>query len=40
MGAHSAITHAPITAPGFDWTHANPQRFTIRNVSTREVTGM
>jgi predicted acyltransferase (DUF342 family) len=39
LGAYSLITQAPVTAPGFDWTHANPQRFTVRNVSTREITG-
>lgn len=39
LGAHSLITYAPVSAPGFDWTLANPQSFTIRNVSTRETTG-
>jgi Tfp pilus assembly protein PilV len=39
LGAHSLITYAPVSAPGFDWTNANPQNFTIRNVSTRETTG-
>jgi hypothetical protein len=39
MGANSSITYAPVSAPGFDWTHANPKSFTIRNVSTRETTG-
>jgi hypothetical protein len=39
MGANSSITYAPVAAPGFDWTDANPQSFTVRNVSTREITG-
>lgn len=39
LGAHSSITYAPVTAPGFDWSSANPQNFTIRNISTRETTG-
>ena len=39
LGAHSLITYAPVSAPGFDWTSANPQSFTIRNISTREITG-
>jgi hypothetical protein len=39
MGANSSITYAPVSAPGFDWTHANPKSFTIRNISTRETTG-
>jgi hypothetical protein len=39
LGAHSSITYAPVTAPGFDWSTANPQNFTIRNISTRETTG-
>ncbi len=39
IGANSSITYAPISAPGFDWTLANPQSFTIRNISTRETTG-
>ena len=39
LGAHSLITYAPVSAPGFDWTNANPQSFTIRNISTREITG-
>lgn len=39
LGAHSVITYAHVSAPGFDWTNANPQSFTIRNISTRETTG-
>ncbi len=39
LGANSSITYAPVSAPGFDWTNANPRSFTIRNVSTREITG-
>ncbi len=39
LGAHSSITYAPVSAPGFDWTSANPSSFTIRNISTRETTG-
>ena len=39
LGAHSSITYAPVSAPGFDWTNANPSSFTIRNISTRETTG-
>jgi hypothetical protein len=39
LGAHSLITYAPVSAPGFDWTSANPQSFTVRNISTREITG-
>jgi Tfp pilus assembly protein PilX len=40
LGANSSITYAPVSAPGFDWTNANPRSFTIRNVSTREITGV
>jgi hypothetical protein len=36
-GAHIAVTYAPLDDTGFDWTSANPQTFTIRNVSTREI---
>lgn len=39
MGANSSITYAPVAAPGFDWTNSNPQSFTVRNISTREITG-
>jgi hypothetical protein len=39
MGANSSITYAPVSAPGFNWTNANPRSFTIRNISTRETTG-
>jgi hypothetical protein len=39
IGAHSSINFAPVSAPGFDWTNAKPQSFTIRNISTRETTG-
>lgn len=39
LGAYSSISYAPVSAPGFDWSSANPQSFTIRNISTRETTG-
>ena len=39
LGANSSITYAPVSAPGFNWTTANPKSFTIRNISTRETTG-
>ncbi len=37
-GARLTVTHAPLDDTGFDWTAANPQAFTVRNVSTREIT--
>jgi len=36
-GAHISVTYAPLDDTGFDWTAANPQTFTVRNVSTREI---
>lgn len=36
-GAHVAVTYATLDDTGFDWSAANPQSFTIRNVSTREI---
>lgn len=36
-GAHIAVTYATLDDTGFDWTSANPQSFTIRNISTREI---
>jgi hypothetical protein len=39
MGANSSITYAPVSAPGFDWTQAVSQSYTIRNITTRETTG-
>jgi hypothetical protein len=39
MGANSSITYAPVDSPGFDWTQANPQSFSVRNIATREITG-
>jgi Tfp pilus assembly protein PilX len=37
--AHANITvaYAAVKAPGFDWSNANPQNFTIRHVSTKEI---
>ena len=37
-GAKLTITYAPVDDLGFDWSAANPQAFTVRNVSTREIT--
>lgn len=36
-GAHIEITYAAVSAPGFTWAGATAQSFTIRNVSTREI---
>jgi hypothetical protein len=36
-GAHISITYTPLAAPGFDWSQASPQSFTIRNITTREI---
>ena len=37
-GAKLTVTYAPIDDLGFNWSAANPQAFTVRNVSTREIT--
>jgi hypothetical protein len=37
-GARLTVTYAPLDDTGFNWTNANPQFFTVRNVSTREIT--
>ena len=37
-GALLAVTYAPLDDTGFSWAAANPQAFTVRNVSTREIT--
>ena len=36
-GAHVSVTHALTFSPGFDWSAASPQSFTVRNVTTREI---
>lgn len=36
-GANLAVTHARVDDVGFSWVGANPQSFTVRNVSIREV---
>jgi hypothetical protein len=36
-GAHVNVSYQPLDDTGFDWTLANPQSFTIRNISTREI---
>jgi hypothetical protein len=37
-GARLTVTYAPLDDTGFSWAAANPQAFTVRNVSTREIT--
>lgn len=39
LHANLTFTYVPVKAPGFDWSLANPQSFTIRHISTRESTG-
>ena len=36
-GAQVRVTHASLNDIGFNWDEANPQRFTVRNVSIQEV---
>ncbi|MEP7114255.1 MAG: hypothetical protein ABI862_13400 [Ilumatobacteraceae bacterium] len=35
--ANISVTYAAVTTPGFDWSLANPQNFTIRHISTKEI---